>query len=49
MDEYPGLKVAGFHHGYFTEENDEEICEKINESGAKILLLDWACPSRKYG
>lgn len=47
MDEYPGLKVAGFHHGYFTEENDKEICEKINESGAKILFVGLGVPKQE--
>ena len=29
---YPGLKVAGHHHGYFSEEDQETILEKINSS-----------------
>ncbi len=36
---YPGLKVVGTNDGYFTEEDVPVIIEKINESGAKLLLV----------
>ncbi len=36
---YPGLKVSGTNDGYFTEEDVPAIIEKINASGAKLLLV----------
>ncbi|MBR2916918.1 MAG: WecB/TagA/CpsF family glycosyltransferase, partial [Clostridia bacterium] len=36
---YPGLKVVGTNDGYFTENDIPVIIEKINESGAKLLLV----------
>ncbi|MCQ2749213.1 MAG: WecB/TagA/CpsF family glycosyltransferase [Clostridia bacterium] len=39
QEKYPGLKIAGSHNGYFKDENDEEIIEDINRSGATLLLV----------
>ncbi len=36
---YHGLKVMGTNDGYFTEEDVPAIIEKINDSGAKLLLV----------
>lgn len=38
-DQYPKLKIAGYHDGYFKDENDEEIINDINASGATLLLI----------
>ncbi len=39
MEKYPGLKVAGTNDGYFTENDIPVIIDKINNSGAKLLLV----------
>ena len=39
MEMYPGLKVAGTNDGYFTENDIPVIIDKINNSGAKLLLV----------
>ncbi len=36
---YRGLRVAGTNDGYFTNEDIPAIIEKINQSGAKLLLV----------
>lgn len=36
---YPGLKVCGTNDGYFTDDDVPAIIEKINASGAKLLLV----------
>ncbi len=36
---YHGLKVLGTNDGYFTDDDVPAIIEKINESGAKLLLV----------
>lgn len=36
---YPGLKVAGTNDGYFTKADIPVIIDKINQSGAKLLLV----------
>lgn len=43
---YSGLKVAGFHHGYFWEE-EELIVDKIRESGAKLLFVAITSPRKE--
>jgi N-acetylglucosaminyldiphosphoundecaprenol N-acetyl-beta-D-mannosaminyltransferase len=43
---YPGLKVAGYHHGYFW--NDEAaMVEKIRASGAQLLFVAITSPKKE--
>lgn len=44
---YPGLKVAGTHDGYFKPEDEAEIINQINESGAKILFVCLGAPKQE--
>lgn len=43
--DYPGLPIAGTHHGYF--KNDTNMLETINQSGASILLLAMGSPQQE--
>lgn len=45
--DYPNLRIAGFHHGYFSQDEDEKICKMINESGAKILFVGLGVPKQE--
>ncbi len=41
---YPGLKVAGTHHGYFSVDEEEAVVADINQSGATILFVAFGSP-----
>ena len=41
---YPNLQIAGTHDGYFSE--SETVIEKINASGANILLVAFGVPKQ---
>mgnify|MGYP001392480387 CR=1 FL=1 len=43
---YPKLKIAGYHHGYFWE-NEKAIVEKIQASGAKLLFVAITSPKKE--
>ena len=43
---YPGLQVAGTQHGYF--EDDQDVVERINRSGAQILFVAMGSPRQEY-
>lgn len=43
---YPGLQVAGTQHGYF--DDDREVVERINRSGARILFVAMGSPRQEY-
>lgn len=45
-DGYPHLNIAGYHHGYFWEE-EEKIVEKIKRSGAKLLFVAITSPKKE--
>ena len=45
--EYPKLKIAGKHHGFFGINNEQEVIEQINNSGANILLVGMGVPKQE--
>ena len=44
---YPGLKIAGFHDGYFNKAEAPEIVKSINATGADILLVAMGTPGQE--
>lgn len=45
---YPKLNIAGCHHGYIASSAEEdELIEKINSSGAQVLLVALGAPSQE--
>lgn len=43
---YPELNIAGFHHGYFWD-NEESVVNAIRESGAKLLFVAITSPKKE--
>lgn len=46
-EKFPHLKVAGTHHGYFKEIDEENIVKEINESGADFLCVALGSPKQE--
>lgn len=44
---YPGLRIAGRHHGYVDEANMGPIVADINASGAELLFLALGSPRQE--
>ena len=46
---YPGLKINGMHNGYFDMEGEQnlEVVEKINLSGAEVLFVGMGMPMQE--
>lgn len=45
--QYPKLKIAGTHHGYFKPEEEDSIVEEINASGADFLCVALGSPKQE--
>jgi N-acetylglucosaminyldiphosphoundecaprenol N-acetyl-beta-D-mannosaminyltransferase len=45
--DYPGVKIAGFHHGYFTSAEESAILSKIREAQADILFMAFGTPKKE--
>lgn len=43
-ERYPGLRIAGIQHGYFSAEENEEIIERINAAKPDMLLVAMGVP-----
>jgi len=46
VKKYPGLVIAGVNDGYF--KNDDEVIERVNASGAKVLFVCLGAPKQEY-
>jgi N-acetylglucosaminyldiphosphoundecaprenol N-acetyl-beta-D-mannosaminyltransferase len=44
---YPGVKIAGRHHGYFAPAEEPEIIEKINAAGPDVLWVGLGVPHQQ--
>ena len=47
-ERYPRLTVAGFHHGYFADEDSAAVCEAVRAAGPHILLVAMSSPRKEY-
>jgi N-acetylglucosaminyldiphosphoundecaprenol N-acetyl-beta-D-mannosaminyltransferase len=43
---YPGLKIAGYHHGYF-EEEEESVLAEIRETKPDIIFVGLGVPKQE--
>lgn len=43
---FPGLKIAGYHHGYFWED-EKSIVREIHDSGAEMLFVGIGSPMKE--
>jgi exopolysaccharide biosynthesis WecB/TagA/CpsF family protein len=41
---HPGLVIAGTNHGFFAQADELELIDRINESGADLLLVAMGVP-----
>jgi N-acetylglucosaminyldiphosphoundecaprenol N-acetyl-beta-D-mannosaminyltransferase len=44
---YPGVRIAGAAHGYFAAGEEAALIERINHSGANILLVAFGAPRQE--
>ena len=45
-ERYPKLQIAGFHHGYFWDD-EAQVVDKIGNSGARLLFVAITSPSKE--
>lgn len=45
--EHPGVAIADFHHGYFSEGDEAGLCERIRNSGADALVIGMGSPRQE--
>jgi len=44
---YPGIQIVGRHHGYFSEIDEDELCDEINLSLPDVIWVGLSVP-REY-
>lgn len=48
VKDYPGIDIAGSHHGYFNELENEAVVSQINDSQADMLFVAFSSPQKEY-
>jgi N-acetylglucosaminyldiphosphoundecaprenol N-acetyl-beta-D-mannosaminyltransferase len=46
--QYPGIVIAGSHHGYFTEGEAEQVAAHIRDSQPQVLFVGMGTPRQEY-
>ncbi|WP_245417327.1 WecB/TagA/CpsF family glycosyltransferase [Aminobacter sp. AP02] len=46
-ERFPGLRIAGSHHGYFDSSDSERVAADIRKSGADMLFLGMTSPKKE--
>ncbi|GLS30389.1 N-acetylglucosaminyldiphosphoundecaprenol N-acetyl-beta-D-mannosaminyltransferase [Mesorhizobium albiziae] len=47
LERFPGLRIAGSHHGYFDAGDSAKVAADIRESGADMLFLGMVSPKKE--
>jgi N-acetylglucosaminyldiphosphoundecaprenol N-acetyl-beta-D-mannosaminyltransferase len=47
IERYPGVVVAGRHHGYFTREEEPSVVEQIHEARPHLLFIALETPAKE--
>ncbi len=45
--QYPGLRIVGFQHGYFTAQEETQVVETIRSSHPDILMVGMSSPLKE--
>jgi N-acetylglucosaminyldiphosphoundecaprenol N-acetyl-beta-D-mannosaminyltransferase len=48
QERYPKLPIAGYHHGYFSDDDTNMIIERIRASRSQILLVGMGSPQKEF-
>jgi N-acetylglucosaminyldiphosphoundecaprenol N-acetyl-beta-D-mannosaminyltransferase len=48
LNEYPNIKIVGYHHGYFNEKEEYQLINNIKTSGADMLFLGMSSPKKEF-
>ncbi|BBM86901.1 WecB/TagA/CpsF family glycosyltransferase [Candidatus Uabimicrobium amorphum] len=46
-ENYPNLTLAGYRNGYFTQQEQQQVIEQINDSKADLLLVAFGAPKQE--
>lgn len=47
QEDYPDLVICGYHHGFFTEKEEEFLLEQLKKSNPDIVLIGMGVPRQE--
>lgn len=45
---YPGIHIVGYRNGYFTEDEESEMVQRMHDSYADIMFVAFSSPKKEY-
>ncbi len=48
QERFPQHEIAGYHHGYFPPEENAELCQRIRDSKANVVLVGMGNPRQEF-
>ena len=48
LKRFPDLVISGFHHGYFSKDEENTVVEGVKQSGADVLFVGIPSPQKEY-
>jgi N-acetylglucosaminyldiphosphoundecaprenol N-acetyl-beta-D-mannosaminyltransferase len=45
---HPRLEVAGTHHGYFDDDENDALCDEVNAARPDVLFVAMSSPRKEY-
>ncbi len=45
---YPGVVIAGMHHGFFAADHDEDVARLVRSANAHLVLVALGFPNQEY-
>lgn len=46
LEDYPGLKIAGTHHGYFKADEESDVVRQIKQARPRLLFAAMGAPAQ---
>jgi len=47
-EKYKHMQIAGYYHGYFSEEENQQVLDIINSSNADVLFVAFGIPKQEF-
>jgi len=47
-EQYSEEVIGGYRNGYFSDDEEQDICEQINKSNSQLLFLGITSPKKEY-
>ena len=48
LAQHPGLRITGYHHGFFTDDEVSDVCDAVRVARPDLLLVAMSSPRKEH-